>query len=265
MVFFLFDLGFFLCNLGFKSQDIGVSSAPTFTGSGHEANKRAGQCSNIENANTSRKSSSQVDAHNGITGNKIPDQFVSGADIMDDIEDGDEARVTVGSEIQSESAQTVLEAQPTLGECRNRTDSKVNILGAGGNCERSAVVNCEGEGTANNEDGTDVSAWYLDLFAKDKMTNKWSWGSTVLVHMYHNLDTTSRDDGRQFKCCTTLLELNEHATLSPNGHNTMLTRGESGGLDKQITLLNDEFRKLKEDKDKESKASIKQSESLKEN
>ncbi|KAF6164625.1 hypothetical protein GIB67_032853, partial [Kingdonia uniflora] len=56
--------------------DIGVSSAPTFTGSGHEANKRAGQCSNIENANTSRKSSSQVDAHNGITGNKIPDQFV---------------------------------------------------------------------------------------------------------------------------------------------------------------------------------------------
>ncbi|KAF6149495.1 hypothetical protein GIB67_003643, partial [Kingdonia uniflora] len=56
--------------------DIGVPSAPTFTGSGQEANKRAGQCLNIENANTSRKSSSQVDAQNGITGNKIPDQFV---------------------------------------------------------------------------------------------------------------------------------------------------------------------------------------------
>ncbi|KAF6136057.1 hypothetical protein GIB67_000461 [Kingdonia uniflora] len=51
-------------------------SAPTFTSSGQEANKRAGQCSNIENANTSRKSSSQAVAQNGITGNKIPDQFV---------------------------------------------------------------------------------------------------------------------------------------------------------------------------------------------
>ncbi|KAF6165001.1 hypothetical protein GIB67_041771 [Kingdonia uniflora] len=36
--------------------------------------------------------------------------------------------------------------------------------------------------------GTDVNARYFDLFAKDKATKKWSWGSTVLVHMYHNLD-----------------------------------------------------------------------------
>ncbi|KAF6135596.1 hypothetical protein GIB67_015449, partial [Kingdonia uniflora] len=48
--------------------------------------------------------------------------------------------------------------------------------------------------------GTDVSAWYLDLFAKDKVAKKWSWGSTVLAHMYYNLDATSQDDGRQFAC-----------------------------------------------------------------
>ncbi|KAF6134846.1 hypothetical protein GIB67_002247, partial [Kingdonia uniflora] len=54
--------------------------------------------------------------------------------------------------------------------------------------------------------GTDVSARYLDLFAKDKVAKKWSWGSTVLAHMYYNLGTVSRDDGRQVVCCTTLLE-----------------------------------------------------------
>ncbi|KAF6139144.1 hypothetical protein GIB67_002406 [Kingdonia uniflora] len=55
--------------------------------------------------------------------------------------------------------------------------------------------------------GTDVSARYLDLFAKDKVTKKWSWGSAVLAHMYYNLGAASRDDGRQVACCTTLLEV----------------------------------------------------------
>ncbi|KAF6153077.1 hypothetical protein GIB67_034799 [Kingdonia uniflora] len=57
--------------------------------------------------------------------------------------------------------------------------------------------------------GTDVSARYLYLLAKDKVAKKWSWGSTILPHMYYNLGTTSRDDGRQFACCTTLLETSE--------------------------------------------------------
>ncbi|KAF6164331.1 hypothetical protein GIB67_029214 [Kingdonia uniflora] len=54
--------------------------------------------------------------------------------------------------------------------------------------------------------GTDVSAWYLYLFVKEKVTKKWSWGSTVLAHMYYNLGIVSRDDGRQFAYCTMLLE-----------------------------------------------------------
>ncbi|KAF6144745.1 hypothetical protein GIB67_017764 [Kingdonia uniflora] len=55
--------------------------------------------------------------------------------------------------------------------------------------------------------GIDVSARYPDLFAKDKAAKKWSWGSTVMAHMYHNLGAASQDDGRQFACCTTLLVL----------------------------------------------------------
>ncbi|KAF6138048.1 hypothetical protein GIB67_042953, partial [Kingdonia uniflora] len=54
--------------------------------------------------------------------------------------------------------------------------------------------------------GTDVSARYLVLFANDKVAKKWSWGSAVLAHMYYNLGAASQDDGRQFTCCTTLLE-----------------------------------------------------------
>ncbi|KAF6148315.1 hypothetical protein GIB67_025534 [Kingdonia uniflora] len=54
--------------------------------------------------------------------------------------------------------------------------------------------------------GTNVNARYLDLFAKDKVAKKWSWGSAVLAHMYYNLGAASRDDGRQVACCTTLLE-----------------------------------------------------------
>ncbi|KAF6175281.1 hypothetical protein GIB67_000602 [Kingdonia uniflora] len=40
----------------------------------------------------------------------------------------------------------------------------------------------------------------------DKVANKWSWGSAVLAYMYYNLGAASRDDRRQFACCTTLLE-----------------------------------------------------------
>ncbi|KAF6152990.1 hypothetical protein GIB67_021595 [Kingdonia uniflora] len=54
--------------------------------------------------------------------------------------------------------------------------------------------------------GTDASARYLYLFAKDKVAKKWSWGSIVLAYMYYNLGAASRDDGRKFACCTTLFE-----------------------------------------------------------
>ncbi|KAF6169835.1 hypothetical protein GIB67_034227 [Kingdonia uniflora] len=30
------------------------------------------------------------------------------------------------------------------------------------------------------------------------MAKKWSWGSAVVTHMYYNLGTTSRDDGRLY-------------------------------------------------------------------
>ncbi|KAF6145354.1 hypothetical protein GIB67_016815 [Kingdonia uniflora] len=58
--------------------------------------------------------------------------------------------------------------------------------------------------------------------------------------------------------------LNEHATLSPNAHDTMPIRVESCGLDQQINALNDELQKLKEDKDQESETNIKPAEALKE-
>ncbi|KAF6163532.1 hypothetical protein GIB67_002537 [Kingdonia uniflora] len=125
----------------------------------------------------------------------------------------------------------------------------------------------------------------------------------------------SRDDGKQFACCTTLLEFpklagipnemdsdayehctcwkwdvsimdrygdttllkfrealdnykledhHEHASLSLNAHDTMPTRGRSAGFDQQITELNDQLQKLKEDKEKESEANTKLRESLKE-
>ncbi|KAF6151931.1 hypothetical protein GIB67_010505 [Kingdonia uniflora] len=58
--------------------------------------------------------------------------------------------------------------------------------------------------------------------------------------------------------------LNEHATLSPNGHDTMPIRAESCGLDKKIKALNDELHNLMEDKDKKFEANIKLREALKE-
>ncbi|KAF6168618.1 hypothetical protein GIB67_005230 [Kingdonia uniflora] len=51
-----------------------------------------------------------------------------------------------------------------------------------------------------------VSIRYLYFFEKDKTNIKWSWGSAVLAHLFHNLGTTSRTDGKQFVTYTTLLE-----------------------------------------------------------
>ncbi|KAF6154676.1 hypothetical protein GIB67_000560 [Kingdonia uniflora] len=56
----------------------------------------------------------------------------------------------------------------------------------------------------------------------------------------------------------------EHASLSPNTHDTMPTRGRSGSFDQQITILNDQLQKLKEDKEKESEANINLREAIKE-
>ncbi|KAF6142498.1 hypothetical protein GIB67_039462 [Kingdonia uniflora] len=58
--------------------------------------------------------------------------------------------------------------------------------------------------------------------------------------------------------------LNEHATLSPNAHDTMPTRAESCGLGQQIKALNGKLQKLKEDKDQKSETNIKLAEALKE-
>ncbi|KAF6163105.1 hypothetical protein GIB67_013804, partial [Kingdonia uniflora] len=159
--------------------------------------------------------------------------------------------------------------------------------------------------------GTVVSARYLDLLAKNKVAEKWSWGSTVLAHMYYNLGAASRDDGRQVACCTTLLEswifahfpklvgipkemdsdayeyctcwkwdasvTDRYAALALlmfmealdkyklEDHHEHSSRSPNINLnDQQITTLNDQLQKLKEDKDKESEANINLREALKE-
>ncbi|KAF6165075.1 hypothetical protein GIB67_000659, partial [Kingdonia uniflora] len=129
--------------------------------------------------------------------------------------------------------------------------------------------------------GTDVSVRYLYLFAKNKITMKWSWGSTVLAHMYYNLGIASQDDGRkeasvnehgdtpvhQSKDIAEQYDASqhEHVSPSPNSHGTMQIRGGSGDYDQQITTLNDQLQKLKDDKEKESEANINLREALKEN
>ncbi|KAF6172339.1 hypothetical protein GIB67_024961 [Kingdonia uniflora] len=55
----------------------------------------------------------------------------------------------------------------------------------------------------------------------------------------------------------------EHASLSPNAYGTMQTRGKSGGFDQQITVLNNQLYKLKEDKE-EFEPNINLREALKE-
>ncbi|KAF6167253.1 hypothetical protein GIB67_043114 [Kingdonia uniflora] len=41
---------------------------------------------------------------------------------------------------------------------------------------------------------------------QDKANIKWSWGSVVLAHLFHNLGAASRTDGKQFAAYMTLLE-----------------------------------------------------------
>ncbi|KAF6160185.1 hypothetical protein GIB67_016621 [Kingdonia uniflora] len=65
------------------------------------------------------------------------------------VEDGGEVQVTGGSQIQSESAQAALRAQPTLP-----IDCDANIDSVRGNCESSFGRNCEGEAAVNNEEVT---------------------------------------------------------------------------------------------------------------
>ncbi|KAF6167639.1 hypothetical protein GIB67_031222 [Kingdonia uniflora] len=71
---------------------------------------------------------------------------------------------------------------------------------------RAYMLNVLGSFLFPTKKGIDVNALYLVLFAKDNVANKWSRGSVVLAHMYYNLGAASRDDARQFTCCTTLLE-----------------------------------------------------------
>ncbi|KAF6169623.1 hypothetical protein GIB67_004015 [Kingdonia uniflora] len=52
-----------------------------------------------------------------------------------------------------------------------------------------------------------VAVRYLYILEKDKANIKWSWGSAVLAHLFHNLGATSRTDGKQFAAYTTLLEV----------------------------------------------------------
>ncbi|KAF6161131.1 hypothetical protein GIB67_007772 [Kingdonia uniflora] len=42
--------------------------------------------------------------------------------------------------------------------------------------------------------GSYVTVGYLYFFEKSKVNIKWSWGSAVLLHLFHNLGTTSRTD-----------------------------------------------------------------------
>ncbi|KAF6148671.1 hypothetical protein GIB67_042630 [Kingdonia uniflora] len=246
-----------------------------------------------------------------------------------------------GSEFEIESAQAGLGAQPPLPNVYLDFDENIPIFGG----------YSESEGATRNDDvgpsdksllwsfrfhrarsialgqGTDVSARYLVLFSKDKVAKKWSWGSTVLAHMYYNLGATSRDDARQFPCCTTLLEswifahfpklggipkdmdfdAYEHCTCwkcdvsvtdryrddsrihqrkpaSVNEHGDTpvhqsediaeqydASHHEHSSLspninlnDQQITTLNDQLQKLREDKEKESEANRNLREALKE-
>ncbi|KAF6166493.1 hypothetical protein GIB67_038230 [Kingdonia uniflora] len=139
------------------------------------------------------------------------------------------------------------------------------------------------------KNGTDVSARYLIMFATDKVAKKWSWGSAVLAHMYYNLGATSRDDARQFACCTTLLESWIFAhfpklggipkiypiTVDLSADDSGIHRRKSASVNKHgdtpvhqsediVEQYDASLQKLKEDKKKESEANINLREALKE-
>ncbi|KAF6155956.1 hypothetical protein GIB67_039287 [Kingdonia uniflora] len=89
------------------------------------------------------------------------------------------------------------------------------------------------------------TCWKWNVSATDR------YGGTALLKFREALDNYKLEDHH------------EHASLSPNAHGTMQTRGRSGGFDQQIIALNDQLQKLKEDK-KEFKTNINLRETLKE-
>ncbi|KAF6165489.1 hypothetical protein GIB67_023318, partial [Kingdonia uniflora] len=115
-----------------------------------------------------------------------------------------------GSEFKTESTQASLGAQPPLPNVSPNFDVNISIVGGysevGLPADGDITVIGGTWGFPTILEGTDISTRYLVLFAKDKVAKKWSWGSEVLAHMYFNLGATSRDDGKQFAYCTTLLE-----------------------------------------------------------
>ncbi|KAF6156034.1 hypothetical protein GIB67_035391 [Kingdonia uniflora] len=136
-------------------------------------------------------------------------------------ESAEGVNIPQGSEFETESAQASLGAQPplpnklkshyayklekVLSDGTVATAKKKNGLTAR-SVARPYILYVLGSFLFPIKKGTDVSTRYLVLFAKDKVANKWSWGSVVLAHTYYNLGATSRDDARQFTCYTTLLE-----------------------------------------------------------
>ncbi|KAF6137270.1 hypothetical protein GIB67_036307, partial [Kingdonia uniflora] len=65
------------------------------------------------------------------------------------------------------------------------------------------------------------TCWEWDVSVTDR------YGGTALLKFKEALDNYRLEDRHK------------HASLSPNSHDTMPTRGRSGGFDQQITTLND--------------------------
>ncbi|KAF6157241.1 hypothetical protein GIB67_041702, partial [Kingdonia uniflora] len=118
--------------------------------------------------------------------------------------------------------------------------------------------------------GTDVSARYLGLFAKDKVAKKWLFGTHTEIkgipHMHDDAGVHQRKEATVNEHGDTPVRYShdvvdqydashhEHSSRSPNINLN----------DQQITALNDQLQKLKEDKEKESEANINLRETLKE-
>ncbi|KAF6172281.1 hypothetical protein GIB67_024903, partial [Kingdonia uniflora] len=89
----------------------------------------------------------------------------------------------------------------------------------------------------------------------------------VRIHQRKDASVNEHDDTpvHQYKDVVEQYDVSyyAHTSLSPNAHGTMQIRGGSCDFDQQITTLNDQLQKLKEDK-KESEANINLKEALKE-
>ncbi|KAF6171723.1 hypothetical protein GIB67_007244 [Kingdonia uniflora] len=106
--------------------------------------------------------------------------------------------------------------------------------------------------------GSYATTRYLYFFEKDKMNIKWSWGSAVLAHLFHNLGATSRIDGKQFVAYTTLLEMEVSGEL-PNvceHEQYLMLRDENKALVEQISALKEEVQKMKDQKKQENEKEI---------